>query len=733
MSSNKWDFSGWATVPNVRCADGRTIMPGAFDSDDGKRVPLVWNHKHDSPENVIGHALLHSVDGAIRADCSFNRNARAHAAKEAVEHGDITALSIFANNLQQRGGDVYHGVIREVSLVYAGANPGAFINHPIVHSADGIDEDIDYTRAIIFCDAEGLTLRHSDDQDDDSDDFSEEDLTHGLMEMVRDEFEGMTESQKQAVTYMVGLAKRDGNEELMHAADEIDIFDQESLRHAYENMPEGYKTLTNYLVGKAIEQNDTLIHSDDTGDYEDIFESLDDKQKLLFYYVCDEVSHMQHGLLREEDTNMVHNPFELSSPIAEQQYTINLSDAESSAIFDLCKKTSFQQGFLAHAQDGIIADALNQFSSLSHGIVDDNGDEVTSGFANVELLFPEFRNVYDEPTLISRMQEWVSVFLGNVRKVPFAKIRSTHIDITMDEARAKGWAKGQRKLEEVVKVLKRETDMGAVYKKQSLSRQDEIAMASTFKGVAFLWKEMRIMINEEIARAAMIGDGRADTAPDKIDPNRIRPIAFDHSLYNIPVYVTAEATVDKTARAIIRGAVYGQNDYDGSGRKIMFMPQTYLTDMLLMEDDIGRQLYQNKDALATKMLVDKIVPVQLFNNFTHPQTGYKLAGIIVDPHDYTMGNNDGGEITKFEQFDIHYNEKYMLLETFISGALTKPKSAVTIWVKPANGGAAANYTPVTPEGTENPSEEGWYVKSGSTYVLTEDTTVDENATYYTRS
>lgn len=581
----KYDFSGYATRNDLKCSDGRTIRSGAFKDCDGKVVPLVWQHQHGDPMNVLGHALLKGVGDGMRAYCTFNESEPAKQARTLVLHGDVNQLSIYANNLVQKNGDVLHGAIREVSLVIAGANPGAMIDDiAMSHGEDGeANEAVIYNDDII--DEFGIEFENSHEEDTlehaDKEDTKEEKPVNGdsgKEKTVQDVIDTMNEEQKKVMMYLVGVAAEKGGEN-----EENDEGEDEKMSH---NLFDG----TNEYNGAA------------------------------------------------DQAELTHSQIE----------TI-ISDGKA--------RGSLKDSFLAHADD--------------YGIKD------------IDWLFPEAKTFQDKPEFISRKMEWVSTVMSGVHKSPFSRIKSMFADITEDEARAKGYIKGNLKKEEVFSLLKRTTTPTTIYKKQKLDR-DDIIDITDFDVVAWIKAEMRLMLDEEIARAILVGDGRLNSDDDKINEQNIRPIWKEEDLFCLKKEVTIGSDDDATAKNFIRSAIKARKDYRGSGNPVLFTTEDYLTDMLLLEDSIGHALYPTEQALATKLRVSKIVTVPVMENLTRQVTKSgsvytnTLMGIIVNLADYNVGADKGGAISMFDDFDIDFNQQKYLIETRCSGALTKPFSAIVL-------------------------------------------------------
>ena len=562
-----FDFSGWATRNNLKCSDGRTIMKDAFKHNDGQTVPLVWNHQHNDPLNILGHALLENREEGVYAYCKFNETESGKNAKLLVEHGDISSLSIYANQLKQNGSNVLHGAIREVSLVLAGANPGAFIDAVIRHGETSDEEAIIYT-------GKNISLYHSDEKKEDKPvDEKKPDEKKDTEETVADVFETLNEKQKTVVYAMIGQALEEKEE-----------------------------------------SEDNNNNNDSKGG-----------NKV-----------MKHNVFDKEDTT--------------QKDVLSHSDME--AIFSNVRRY------------GSLRDAV-----LAHGI------------ENIDYLFPDAKNVTNTPQFIQRDMGWVQKVMKSVHHTPFSRIKSILADITEEDARAKGYIKGNLKKDEVFSLLKRTTTPTTIYKKQKLDRDDIVDIVD-FDVVAWLKSEMRVMLDEEIARAVLVGDGRLASSDDKINEQNIRPIWTDADLYTIkaPVTVAAAATADQKAKAFIRATIKSRKNYKGSGEPTLYTTEDVLTDCLLMEDTTGRVIYDSVSKLATALRVKEIVTVPVMENLSRVDNGatYSLMGIIVNLTDYNIGADKGGAVNMFDDFDIDYNAQKYLIETRCSGALIKPYSAIAL-------------------------------------------------------
>ena len=686
MSENKpYDICGWATKFNVHCADGRTIRPGAFNDCDGKQVPLVWQHMHDDPANVLGHAVLHVRPEGVWTEAWFNDSTKADDAKELIRNRDINSFSIYANKLKHKGHDVVHGVIREVSLVLAGANPEALIEFPVLEHGDGEpveDEAVIYSHGIIAPVGSLPTSMFPNAE------AAQNYMMHGVMNPVPAAPRAPlpeNPAMYSAIPPQKAPVEQPDPSTMMHA----EAATQQPPKTA---VPEGGNTMPN-------EQNERTVR--------DVFNEMTDEQKNVVYFMLGEMM----DDLKTEDDNMMHSAFENSSPRA------RLTADDYKEIFSLAKK----EGSL---KAGVEAFAEANSDRLAHSVYNADGSKQTYGIADIDTLFPEYKNITDMPEMIKRDQDWVGTVMNGVRKTPFSRIKSQFANITMDEARAKGYTKGNRKVEEVFSLLKRTTDPQTVYKKQKMDR-DDILDITDFNVVSWIKGEMRLMLDEEIARAILIGDGRLSTDDDKISPEHIRPIWGDDELYAIKAHATAGADESATAKSAIRTAIKARKNYKGSGNLTFYTTEDMLTDMLLLEDGIGHPLYADVAALARKLRVNRIVTVPVMENQT--AGGETLAGIMVDLKDYNVGADKGAGVEMFDDFDIDYNQYKYLIETRISGALVKPYSAIVLVV----GGTPTTYTE-TEDYTGSPKEKGYYEKEGTIYRPSRDAAIVEGKTYYVK-
>lgn len=592
-----YDFCGWATKSNIKCSDGRTIMPDAFKDCDGQSVPLVWNHQHNSLNNVLGHAVLKNCKDGVYAYCSFNDTDDGRRAKELVTHKDVNALSIYANELKQEHGNVRHGKIREVSLVLAGANPGAMIKQVICHSDDG---DYELDEAEIYNEANSIsmndesetnnmdgTMAHADDPNKQQSDRT-----------VQDVIDSMTEEQKKVLFYCVGVAAEG-------AADDYDENDEDDMKHN--------------VFDDDYDEQDTLMHG---------------------------------------------------------------ADADFATIMgDVKRYGSLSESMMAH---GVDLDSINTSDVMMHAGV--AGTDY--GIKDIDMLFPDYKTTTNVPGFVQRDMGWVSSVMNATSHTPFSRIKSVFANITEDDARARGYIKGKLKKEEVFTLLKRTTDPQTIYKKQKLDRDDVIDITD-FDVIAWLKSEMRMMLDEEIARAILVGDGRNASAEDKIQETHLRSVFNDDPFYSIKASMkfAAEPTTDELAEAFIDKAIRIRKDYKGSGNPVLYTTEDMLTSLLLLKDKLGHFMYKNQAELATTLRVSSIVTVPVMEGMTRTPgstetelTGKKpkLDGIIVNLKDYNIGADKGGAVSMFDDFDIDYNQQKYLIETRCSGALTVPYSAIVL-------------------------------------------------------
>lgn len=566
-----YDFSGWATKNNLLCSDGRTILKDAFKSDDGVTVPLVWNHQHNEPDNVLGHALLENRDDGVYAYCKLNDTEKGKTTKELIKHGDISALSIYANQLKQQGGKVIHGSIREVSVVLAGANPGAFIDSVICHNDESDEEAVIYS-------GESISLAHA---------------------------EQTTETKKEET--MKEETKKD----------------EKTVKEIFDTLTEEQKNVVYAIIGSIIEEKENSNKKEEPKKADDI----------------------------EGGKVMKHNVFD--------------NDVENKE--DVLQHADIQTIFADAKRYGSLKDSV-----LQHGIT------------NIDYLFPEATNVNQTPEFVKRNTGWVEKVMGAVHHSPFSRIKSQFADITADDARAKGYVKGNLKKDEVFSLLKRSTTPTTVYKKQKLDR-DDVVDITDFDVVSWIKGEMRMMLDEELARAFLIGDGRLSSSDDKINEQNIRPIYNDADLYTVKVEVDAgaDATAEAKTKAFIKAVIKNRKEYKGTGSPTLYTTEDVVSDCLLLEDANGRFIYDTIDKLKNTLRVADIVTVPVMEGAKGAKGG-DLIAILVNLADYNVGADKGGAVNMFDDFDIDYNAQKYLIETRCSGALTKPYSAIAFEFKKAS-------------------------------------------------
>lgn len=613
----KYDFTGWATRNDIKCSDGRTIRRNAFKDNDGETVPLVWNHSHNDPMNVLGHALLENRDEGVYVYGTFNDSAQGKNAKELVEHGDVTALSIYANHLKQHGGDVLHGAIREVSLVLAGANPGAFIDSVMMHGEESDEEAVIYT-------GEELTLSHADDEEDKN----------------KEKEKNMNNEQTR---------KKD---------------DEKTVKDVFDSMTDEQKTVVYAMIGQALE--DAGVDGE-KGDEED----------------------------------MKHNVFDMDEQ--QQDY---LTHSDQGEILEMAKKNnvgSFKRALEIYSEENGV--------EISHA--DTVGGFIQNGAGNVTTLFPEYKDVRPgAPELITNDQGWVNTVLQKVHKSPISRIRTRQVDIrNIQDLRAKGYQKGkQKKLAGNFKLVTRTTDPQTVYVRNSLHRDDVIDITD-FDYVDYLYNIDKMSLNEELATAIMLGDGRDDGAEDKISPEHIRPIWTDDDLYTLHVDINTDKTKSEIqgtnsnanfgenfimSETMVNTILYAREHFKGSGTPDLYITPHMLNVMLLARDINGRRIYSSKAELASSLNVGEIYTCEQFEGKTRKdaeQNTKGLIGIICNLADYSLGATKGGEVTHFTDFDIDFNQMKSLLETRCSGALTRCYSAIAIEelkAKAASGSDTSN-------------------------------------------
>lgn len=593
--AGKYDFVGYATRNDLQCSDGRVIRRNAFKDCDGTRVPLVWNHQHNDVSNVIGYADLQNVPDGVLAHCAFNSTQKGKDGKECVEHGDVVSLSIYANQLKQVGADVLHGMIREVSLVLAGANPGAYIEEVLTHG----DEDGLYSAEIYS--GEPIELYHAEEEKEEKPVADNEKKSEKTIGEIIDT---MNDEQKEALYALVGMAAEGAG------ADEEDEEDEDDSEGGNDMKHNAFDSASNGIYTGAAPVNMDLIHS----------------------------AAKKAGSYRQAVNDMIEN------------------------------------GELAHAMT-VPMDGMTGPSQATAN--------QTYGFRDPDMLFPEYKSLNTPPEWIKRDTGWVSVFLNGAHHLPFSRIKSQFADLTGEQARARGYLKGNTKKEQVFSLLKRTTDPQTIYKKQKMDRDDTIDIVD-FDVIAWIKGEMRGQLDEEIARAGLIGDGRLASDDDKISEDHIRPIATDVPLFTIRATVDPGKNEQEMAKNFIVAAIKARKNYKGSGNPILFTTEDVLTAMLLIEDGIGHFLYASEQELCTRLRVSRIITVEVMEGFHvdttdfDQETGVELLGIIVNPTDYSYGADKGGAVALFDDFDIDVNQMKYLIETRCSGALTKPFSAIRL-------------------------------------------------------
>lgn len=619
-----YDFSGYATKNDIKCSDGRTIRKNAFIENDGQTVPLVWQHQHNDPMNVLGHALLENRDDGVYAYITCNDTPAGKHAKEMVRHGDVVSLSIYANKLKQHGGDVLHGAIREVSLVLAGANPGALIDFPIIaHSGEEAeDEAIIYTDELVHMNSENETEEKSETEKEEASEESN-DLQHA--EPIREEGD---------------VVMPEGN-----APQAAPQGGEKTVQDVFNELTEEQKNVVYFMIGQALE--DAGVPMDD-----------------------------EEG----ETEEMKHNVFD-----ADARQDNYLSHADMETILSDAKKIgSLKEAVEYHQENGVLAHALPS-PIPTDGMEGPSNTTVgqTYGVRDLDMLFPEYKSLNNPPEWIKRDTGWVDKVMKGVHHTPFSRIKSQYANITEDDARARGYMKGNLKREEVFTLLKRTTSPQTVYKKQKLDK-DDITDITDFNVVSWIKGEMRLMLDEEIARAILIGDGRANDSDDKIKEDHIRPIAKDVDLFNVKVNVNVagNATNGEKAQAFIDEVIRARKYYKGSGNPKLFTTADMLTEMLLIKDGIGHPMYKSISELATTLRVSEIVEVEVMEG--QKINTRDLVGIIVNLDDYNVGADKGGSVDLFDDFDIDYNQYKYLIETRCSGALIKPFSAMTVTMGTSN-------------------------------------------------
>ena len=662
MKKEKFDFGGWATKNDLLCADGRTIRKNAFKDDDGRTVPLVYQHNHDDPTRVIGHALLENRDEGVYAYGSLNNTDIAQHVKELIRHGDINGLSIFANKLTQRGGDVIHGTIRELSVVLAGANPGAVIEFPILEHGEESE-----TEAYIWPgDEDGLemgpdmSLKHEEESEEPKE---ETEISHAD---VKEEEKPMEKKEPETV------------EEKKEDSDE-------TIQDVLDSMNDEQRQVVEYLVGKALEGDEAEEDSDeeeeevshtDSGDdrtIQDVLDTMNDKQRKVTEFL---VAQALASVEEENNEDEEEGEEEAASHSDEEGEEFTMKEN----VFDKSTVEDRENDTLTHAQMDMLIKDGKRLGSLKQSVLEHSAEY---GIEQIDYLMPEYREVTNgAPEFIKKDQGWVTKVMQGVHHTPFSKIKTTFADLTEEQARARGYLKGHLKKNEVFALLKRPTSPTTIYKKQKLDRDDVIEITD-FDVVAWLKSEMRMMLDEEIARAILIGDGRDPSQDDHIDTNCIRPIFLEEELFVVrkPLEV---AEGQDPADALIDAVTLAWEDYQGSGNATAFMTRRQLAQLKLLKDKFGRRIYTSEDQIASALGVKEIVCVPQMGDASTVRVDatddktYAPAVIIVNLNDYNVGADKGGSVNMFDDFDIDYNQQKYLIETRCSGALVKPFSAIII-------------------------------------------------------
>ena len=658
-----YDFCGWATKNDILCDDGRIIRNGAFKEQNGVQVPLVYNHDHKDIDNVLGHCVLENRDDGVYCYGYIDRNSKnGPQALSLLKNGSMKSLSIFANKLKQVGHDVIHGVIREVSLVLGGANSGAVIDAVLAHGVDASDDE---EAVIIFAGDENPIQHGAIDENEDFD--------------INAAIDSMTEDQKRAMMIMMGMAaedaavshsstKKDEEDDDEDKDEDEDLNDNDSDEDSKDDDDEDEKKSKKACShGFSLFSDDELSHNSEEEDQNDDDSNDDDDD-------FDDDDEDDDDDSDDDDDNDIEHSFETNN-------TNNITEEENK---EMARQNMFEandNNAIMHSIDSkeacaAILDDAQKFGSLKDSCMAHSADY---GIDNIDMLFPNAKNYTTQPGFIKRRTEWVNTVLGGVRQSPFSRVKTIFADITEDEARAKGYIKGNRKAEEVFTLLKRETTPTTVYKKQRIDR-DDVLDITEFSVIEYIKEEMRIMFDEECARAILVGDGRNALSPDKIKEQNIRPIWTDDELFTIKrsIAVTTATTDEARAKAFIKNVVKSRKLYRGSGNPTLFIQEDLLSDMLLIEDTTGRLIYDTLDKLKNALRVDKIVEVPVFAGLSRVDNGDTkfLAAILVNLNDYRTGRDKGGELSFFDDFDIDFNQMKYLMESRFSGALVVPFSAI---------------------------------------------------------
>lgn len=719
MKKTQYDFGGWATKNDLLCADGRTIRRNAFKDDDGRTVPLVYQHNHEDPTRVIGHALLENKDDGVYAYCSLNGTSIAQHVKECVRHGDINGLSIFANKLVQRGGDVIHGVIRELSVVLSGANPGAVIEFPMLSHGEESE-----TEAFIWCGEEGIdiddALRHAEsesnkksvkdeDEDEDEDEEAEDEDVEDEEEVDEDDEEEAEEKPaskgKRPIPEFIKqkreeLAKKQKNkkpdttedkaedkEELSHAEeddddDDEDVDENTTIQDVLDTLNSKQQKAVDYVLdsilgGEDLNKGGSDKKAEDISEetVSDVLKTLNKTQNKVFEYLIDQAEQTVEAAKADDSEDGKEDSGEEASHADFEGEELTMKKN----VFDI-ETMDEQNDTLTHAQMETLIKDAKRLGSLRQSVLEHSAEY---GIDQIDWLFPEDRSIQNTPTFIQRDMGWVSKVMNAVNHTPFSRIKTLFADITEDEARARGYIKGKQKKNEVFTLLKRTTDPQTIYKKQKLNR-DDVVDITDFDVVAWMKQEMRMMLDEEIARAILIGDGRETDDDDHISEDHIHSVFHDdETLFVVRRQYTAVQGEEK-AKTLIKLVRKAWKDYKGSGNAVAYVAEDTLSDLLLLEDSFGHFLYPTKDVAASVLGVQDIVTVPPMADTATVRVDedanktYRPLMIIVNMKDYNVGADKGGSVNMFEDFDIDYNAQKYLIETRCSGALVRPFSAIVV-------------------------------------------------------
>ena len=670
--SDNIDFGGYATRNNILCTDGLIIGDNAFAHNDGMIVPIFWQHQQNNISNLLGHGKLENRPDGVYVYGTFNDTKQGRDAKKAVMHGDVNALSIYANKLKKNNNVVTYGDIKEVSLVLSGANKGAYIDYRAFSHGDTGD----FSEGIIYNDETFDYIAQSEG--------GVKNMTDAQIDAIID---SMTDEQRELLFTIAG---EQGDGEIEHSDSNEDFSQIDAI---IDSMTDEQRELLFSVVSDTDEDGDSVEHADSSDEtVGDVLDTLNEKQKKAVAYI---IGQLVEGNEDEDDEDVEHSEnmeeYDMKTNVFEKQtgsrdVLAHAEEVKGAILADLKKCGSLSEAIRAHEEE--IAEAV---SYLEHGEVLQHDDVagVNYGITNIDYLFPDARTISTTPDFIKREDAWVAKVMQGTSHTPFSRIKSMHADITADAARAKGYTKGHKKTEEVFALLKRSTTPTTIYKKQRLDRDDVIDITD-FDVVLWLRAEMRIMLDEEIARAILVGDGRVAGTDDKISETNIRPIYTDDVLYTIrQQFLTSSSTTsEEKAKIFIENVIRSRKNYKGSGNPVLFTSEDMLTDMLLIKDGVGRDIYDTMEKLKNKLRVSDIITVPQFESLTTDITTgtapnavtntWTLDGIIVNLKDYAVGADKGGAVGMMDDFDIDYNQMKYLIETRCSGALIRPKSAIVV-------------------------------------------------------